>query len=71
MSKKERGFWIFGIGIMLLITYLAFTIPSDPYKIFKSMTGLFDLPIWCLIIMVGGFIDMVALISIYDKTERS
>jgi hypothetical protein len=23
-----------------------------------------------LIIMVGGFIDMVALVSIYDKTER-
>lgn len=70
MSKKERGFWIVGIGVMLLITYLAFTIPNDPYKIYYSITGLFDLPIWLLIIMVGGFIDMVALVSIYDKTER-
>lgn len=70
MSKRERFFWIIGIVIMLLIVCLAFTIPSEPTKIYKSITGLFDLPIWLLIIMVGGFIDMVALISIYDKTER-
>lgn len=53
---------------MMILGYVAFNVPTDPYEIIPAMTMIsFDKPLWLCILLGGGFIYLLILWSIYDK----
>lgn len=53
---------------MVLITIMAFTIPSNPFEIIPAIgTNGFDKPLWLDLIMGFGFIYSLVLLIIYDR----
>ena len=64
-------FEVLGIVGVIVISILAFIIPSDPFKIIPSYTLYgFDKPLWLAIIIVGVFFYLVILVSIYDCLKK-
>lgn len=64
----KRVFQLLGIVGIVVISILAFTMPSNPFEIIPSLTVMsFDKPLWLCIIFGGGFIYLITLYSIYDK----
>ena len=60
-------FQLLGIIGFIIICILAFTIPSDPYKIIPALTIMsFDKPLWFCIIFGGGILYLLILYGIYD-----
>ena len=59
------------IAGMVLISIMAFTIPSNPFEIIPAI-GIegFDKPLWLNIIIGFGFIYSVVLLIIYDRINR-
>lgn len=64
----KRVFHVLAIIGLIIISVLAFVIPSNPNQIIPALTVMsFDKPLWLCIIIGGGVIYLISLYSIYDK----
>lgn len=60
-------FYALGVIGVVIISILAFVLPSDPYMIIPAMSVMsFDKPLWFAIIFSGSFIYLFVLYGIYD-----
>lgn len=63
-------FKIVGLLGFIIICILAFVIPVNPYEIVPAISSVgFDKPLWFAIIVGGGFLYLMTLLSLYDKME--
>lgn len=63
----KRVFQVLAVLGLIVISVLAFVVPSNPNEIIPAMTVMsFDKPLW-LCIIVGGLLYLISLYSIYDK----
>lgn len=63
-----QGLVIIGI---IVISILAFTIPSNPYEIIPAMSVMsFDKPLWFAIIVGLGSLYLLILWYIYDEVSK-
>ena len=66
-----RFFHGLAITGMLIIVFIAFTIPKNPYEIIPALTVIsFDKPLWFCIIFGGGFAYLITLYGIYEKLDQ-
>lgn len=64
----KRVFQVLAVLGLIVISVLAFVVPSNPNEIIPAMTVMsFDKPLWLCIIVVGGLLYLISLYSIYDK----
>ena len=53
---------------LILILFLSFIIPNNPYEIVKSYTTrTLDRPLWFNILIISSFIYLIIICSIYEK----
>lgn len=53
---------------LILILFLSFIIPNNPYEIVKSYTIMtIDRPLWFNILIISSFIYLIIICSIYEK----
>ena len=53
---------------LILILFLSFIIPNNPYEIVKSYTTMtIDRPLWFNILIISSFIYLIIICSIYEK----
>lgn len=66
----KRVFQVLAVLGLIVISVLAFVVPSNPNEIIPAMTVMsFDKPLWLCIIIGGGFIYLITLYSIYDRLK--
>lgn len=64
-------FYVLGVIGVVIISILAFVLPSDPYMIIPAMSVMsFDKPLWFAIIVSGSFIYLCLLYELYDYLEE-
>lgn len=64
-------FYVLGVIGVIIISILAFVLPSDPYMIIPAMSVMsFDKPLWFAIIVSGSFIYLFVLYGIYDYLKE-
>lgn len=64
----KRVFQVLAVLGLIVISVLAFVVPSNPNEIIPAMTVMsFDKPLWLCIIVGGGLLYLISLYSIYDK----
>ena len=64
-------FYALGVIGVVIISILAFVLPSDPYMIIPAMSVMsFDKPLWFAIIVSGSFIYLCLLYELYDYLEE-
>ena len=60
-------FYVLGVIGVVIISILAFVLPSDPYMIIPAMSVMsFDKPLWFAIIVSCSFVYICVLYGIYD-----
>ena len=65
-------FVLLGIIGMLIISFLAFQIPKNPFEIVPGMTLIsFGKPLWLCILIIGIAIYLFVIYSIYKKIKKS
>lgn len=63
----ETVFYCLAVIGIYVISFLAFIIPEDPYKIIPAMTYTsVDKPLWLCIIVVGSVFYLLFLYLIYE-----
>lgn len=64
-------FYVLGVIGVIIISILAFVLPSDPYMIIPAMSVMsFDKPLWFAIIFSGTFVYLFILYGIYDYLKE-
>lgn len=64
-------FYVLGVIGVVIISILAFVLPSDHYMIIPAMSVMsFDKPLWFAIIVSGSFIYLCLLYELYDYLEE-
>ena len=61
-------FQVLAIVGVIIISILAFTLPSDPYEIIPAMS--FDKPMWACYMFGGSFLYLLVLLGIYDIVNK-
>ncbi len=63
----KRLFQVLAIVGLLIISVLAFVLPTNPSETIPALTVMtFDKPLWLCIIVGGGFIYLIMLYSLYN-----
>lgn len=64
-------FQVLAIVGVIIISILAFTLPSDPYEIIPAMSVMsFDKPLWACYMLGGSFLYLLVLLGIYDIVNK-
>lgn len=64
-------FKVIGVLGFIIICIMAFIIPNNPYEIIPSISSVgFDKPLWFAIIVGGGFLYLMTLLSLYERIEN-
>ncbi|MBE6144709.1 MAG: hypothetical protein E7169_03950 [Firmicutes bacterium] len=64
-------FQVLAIVGVIIISILAFTLPSDPYEIIPAMSVMsFDKPLWACYMFGGSFLYLLVLLGIYDIVNK-
>lgn len=64
-------FQVLAIVGVIIISILAFTLPSDPYEIIPAMSVMsFDKPMWACYMFGGSFLYLLVLLGIYDIVNK-
>lgn len=67
----KLSFQVIGLVGVLIISYLAFTIPINPHEIIPAMSVMgFDKPLWLCIIVGCGVPYLIALWYVYDTLKQ-
>ena len=58
----KRVFQVLAVLGLIVISVLAFVVPSNPNEIIPAMTVMsFDKPLWLCIIVGGGFLYLIII----------
>ena len=64
-------FKVIGVLGFIIICIMAFIIPNNPYEIIPSISSVgFDKTLWFAIIVGGGFLYLMTLLSLYERIEN-
>ena len=64
-------FYVLGVIGVVILSILAFVLPSDPYMIISAMSVMsFDKPLWFAIIFSDSFIYLFGLYGIFDYLKE-
>lgn len=64
-------FQVLAVVGVVIISILAFVVPSDPYEIVPALTIMsFDKPLWVCYMFGGSFMYLLVLLGIYDKIRH-